>query len=155
MTTVEKRSGAIALPLFLSALVGLATPAAADVCKYVDTAGNVHFTSDEPEKGWQKIWCSAADQGSGGNAVAPMAGAGVVSGPSSILPQCVDTPEPSVPGAVTGPSARARECTRQYCARPEYQAKITAYAMKSPQSVASQAEALTCIVRAEHDKAGK
>jgi hypothetical protein len=135
-------------------LFGLAAPAIAEVCKYVDTAGNVHFTSDEPEKEWQKIWCSEADQGTGAGAGAGV-GVGVVTGPSSILPQCMDTPEPGVPGVVTGPSARARECTRQYCARPEYQAKVTAYAMNRPQSNALQAQALTCITRAEQDKAGK
>ena len=71
--------------------------------------------------------------------------------PPSILPQCMDPPAP----VGVGPSARARECTRQYCARPEYQAKITAYAMNRPQSEASQNEAVTCITRAEQDRAAK
>jgi hypothetical protein len=72
----------------------------------------------------------------------------VVSGPPSILPQCMD-PDARVG---VGPSARARECTRQYCARPEYQAKVTAYATSRPQDKASAAEALTCITRAEQDR---
>jgi hypothetical protein len=73
-------------------------------------------------------------------------------GPPSILPQCLDG------GLVTigvGPSARARECTRQYCAQPEYQTKVTAYAMNRRQSEADQAEALTCITRSEQYQAKK
>ena len=69
-------------------------------------------------------------------------------GPPSILPQCLDG------GKVTigvGPSARARECTRQYCARPEYRAKVTAYATNRRQSESDQTEALTCITRSEQD----
>ena len=72
-------------------------------------------------------------------------------GPPSILPQCMDPPAP----LGVGPSARARECTRQFCARPEYQEKTTAYAMNRPQSEKSQTVALTCITRAEQDRAGK
>ena len=72
--------------------------------------------------------------------------------PPSILPQCFD-PMPTTVGV--GPSARARECTRQYCERPDYRAKVTAYAMNQRQSPSEQAEALTCITRAEQDRARK
>jgi hypothetical protein len=76
-------------------------------------------------------------------------GAQVISGPPSILLQCRDR---NVAGDVVGPSARARECTRQYCDTPAYQVKITAYAMNRRQSEADQKEALTCITRKEQDK---
>jgi hypothetical protein len=81
---------------------------------------------------------------------------GVVIGPPTILPQCADPPtskEAAFVGA--GPSPLARECTRQYCAQPEYQAKATTYAMKRPQSESAQLEALTCISRAEEDRSAK
>jgi hypothetical protein len=68
--------------------------------------------------------------------------------PPSILHQCLD--QPVTVGV--GPSARARECTRQYCASAEYQAKIKAYVMNHPQSTSDQKEALTCITRKEKDQ---
>jgi len=70
-------------------------------------------------------------------------------GPPSILPQCLD-PGPATIGI--GPSARARECTRQFCAEPEYREKVTAYAKSRPQSEPDQKEALTCITRWEQDQ---
>jgi len=73
-------------------------------------------------------------------------------GPPSILSQCLD-PGPATIGV--GPSARARECTRQYCAQPEYRAKVTAYAKSQPQSKSDQVEALTCITRWEQDQGKK
>jgi hypothetical protein len=71
-------------------------------------------------------------------------------GPPSILPQCLDREAK----AFVGPSARARECTRQYCATPTYQAKVSTYAMNREQNETDQMEALTCITRWEHDKRG-
>lgn len=71
-------------------------------------------------------------------------------GPPSILPQCLDGGKPTIG---VGPSARARECTRQYCARPEYREKVTAYAMNRRQSENDQSDALTCITRSEQDQA--
>lgn len=70
--------------------------------------------------------------------------------PPSILSQCSDQGQVGI-----GPdnSARARECTRQYCARPEYRAKITAYAMHQRQSESDRTEALICITRWEQDRA--
>lgn len=66
----------------------------------------------------------------------------------SILPQCLDR----TTSFGVGPSARARECTRQYCATPDYQTKIQAYAMSRPQTEAEQKDALTCITRWEQDR---
>jgi hypothetical protein len=34
-----------------------AEPAAADICKYVDRDGNLHYTNVAPEKGWKKLSC--------------------------------------------------------------------------------------------------
>ena len=76
----------------------------------------------------------------------------VGTGPSSILPQCLD---PGSPTFGVGPSARARECTRQYCAQPEYRAKVTVYARSQRQSKANEAGALTCITRWEQDQGKK
>nr|CEN54946.1 putative integron gene cassette protein [uncultured bacterium] len=69
-------------------------------------------------------------------------------GPPSILPQCLDTPHGSM---LVGPSARARECTRLYCAQAAYRTKVTAYALSKPQSESDQLVALTCITRKEQD----
>jgi hypothetical protein len=134
--------------LCFPALLALATPAAAEICKYVDRDGNMHYTNAAPEVGWKKVSCGvdAAPDGDG------LAGATFGVGPPSILPQCMDPP-PARFGV--GPSARARECTRQFCASPEYQATTTAYVMNRPQSKKAQADALTCITRAEQDRAGK
>jgi hypothetical protein len=82
-------------------------------------------------------------------AFAPTLAFGQIVGPSSILPQCLD-PGPATIGV--GPSARARECTRQFCVEPEYREKVTAYAKRQPQSETDQKEALTCITRQEQDQ---
>src|SRR5512135_3937860 len=71
--------------------------------------------------------------------------------PPSILRQCLKGP--AIVGA--GPSARERECTRQYCAQPEYRTKVTAYAKSQPQSKSDAVEALTCITRWERDQGKK
>src|SRR4249919_3901113 len=65
-------------------------------------------------------------------------------GPPSILKQCLD---PGPPSMGVGPSARARECTRQYCSQPVYRAKVRAYAMSQPQPELEAEQALTCITR--------
>ena len=72
--------------------------------------------------------------------------------PPSILQPCLD-PGPARIGV--GPSARARECTRQICALPEYRSMIAAYAMSQRQSESDQMQALTCITRWEQDRSGK
>jgi hypothetical protein len=71
-----------------------------------------------------------------------------LSGPPSILSQCLDVPSGNV---LVGPSARARECTRQICAQQKYRALVSAYAMSQPQTELDQRAALTCITRAEQD----
>ena len=68
---------------------------------------------------------------------------------ASILKQCLD---PGPLNLRVGPSARARECTRQYCSQPAYQAKLKAYAMSKPQSELDAEQALTCITRWEQDQ---
>jgi len=76
--------------------------------------------------------------------------AGSIMGPPSILPQCLDKRDPS-DKRIMGPSARARECTRQYCASDEYVIKIKQYAMSIPQSNRDAMDALTCVTRKEQD----
>lgn len=34
-----------------------ATPAVAEICKYADREGNLHYTNVAPEKGWKKLSC--------------------------------------------------------------------------------------------------
>jgi hypothetical protein len=77
------------------------------------------------------------------------AGLKLISGPPSILKQCLD---PGQSDRFTGPSSRARECTRQYCAEAVYRAKVRAYAMSQPQSQLEAEQALTCITRWEQDQ---
>ena len=73
-------------------------------------------------------------------------------GSPSILSQCLDPPSSST-GYV--PSTRARECTRLYCAQPEYRALVEAVAMRRPQSEENQNSALICITRSEQDQQKK
>jgi len=53
-----------------------ASPARADICKYTDADGNVHYSNVPPEKGWKRLSCTIGDDGSaqraapGGNAAA-------------------------------------------------------------------------------------
>ena len=67
----------------------------------------------------------------------------------SVLPSCSDPPA----SIGVGPSARAMQCTRELCARPEYRATIFAYAKGRPLSRAEEDAALICITRAQQDKA--
>jgi Domain of unknown function (DUF4124) len=40
----------------------LAPCAFADICKYVDAEGNMHYTNVAPEKGWKKLSCGVGDE---------------------------------------------------------------------------------------------
>src|ERR1700704_214284 len=40
----------------------LAPCAFADICKYVDADGNMHYTNVAPEKGWKKLSCGVGDE---------------------------------------------------------------------------------------------
>jgi Domain of unknown function (DUF4124) len=40
-----------------------ASSAWADICKYIDTDGNVHYSNVAPEKGWKRVSCSDSDNG--------------------------------------------------------------------------------------------
>lgn len=77
----------------------------------------------------------------------PLWAQGVAYGNPSILPQCLD----SVASTGYGPSTRARECTRIYCARAEYQSTIEAYSLGHPQSEVDRKRALVCMARKERD----
>jgi hypothetical protein len=37
----------------------------ADICKYADPDGNVHYSNLPPEKGWRRLSCTAGDNGTG------------------------------------------------------------------------------------------
>lgn len=137
-------------PVIVTVMLTLSSATYAELCKYVDGAGNVHYVSTPLGPTWRLVECYGADGQPARKPTSQPALVGV--GPPSILPQCLDE-GPTTIGV--GPSARARECTRQYCARPEYQAKVAAYAMNKRQSETHQTEALTCITRSEQDRAKK
>jgi hypothetical protein len=46
------------------AIVMAAGPAVADICKYADADGNVHYSNLPPEKGWRRLSCASGDDGS-------------------------------------------------------------------------------------------
>ncbi|HEV8552513.1 MAG TPA: hypothetical protein VGR65_03875 [Casimicrobiaceae bacterium] len=43
--------------LWLLVLLTFAAPVSAELCKYVDRNGDMHYTNIEPEKGWKKVSC--------------------------------------------------------------------------------------------------
>ncbi len=45
--------------------IAFAPTAVADICKYVDVDGNMHYTNVAPEKGWKKLSCGVGDQARG------------------------------------------------------------------------------------------
>jgi hypothetical protein len=51
----------------------LPAQAAADICKYVDHDGNLHYTNVPPEKGWRKLSCGVGGTGSPGESEAKSA----------------------------------------------------------------------------------
>lgn len=111
-------------------------------------------TSPEHLAGSEMYKCTNA---SGNTAYFNVAGAGKPTaklgvGPSSILIRCLD-PGPTTLGV--GPSARARECTRQHCALPEFKAKVSAFAFGKKQSPADQDDARACVTRAEIERAAR
>ena len=49
-----------ALPVLLAVF---AAPARADICKYVDPDGNIHYSNVPPDKGWKRLACTLGDSG--------------------------------------------------------------------------------------------
>jgi hypothetical protein len=45
-------------------LAGFATMAGAEICKYSDPEGNIHYSNVAPEKGWKRLSCTATDDAS-------------------------------------------------------------------------------------------
>jgi len=37
--------------------------ASADICKYADGDGNIHYSNIAPERGWKKLSCTSGDDG--------------------------------------------------------------------------------------------
>ncbi|MEP6942446.1 MAG: DUF4124 domain-containing protein [Betaproteobacteria bacterium] len=44
------------------AAASFASTAQAQICKYIDPEGNVHYTNVAPEKGWKKLSCGVGDE---------------------------------------------------------------------------------------------
>ena len=55
------RLAPLACALGLVATFAMADDALADICKYIDTDGNTHYSNLAPEKGWRKLGCTAGD----------------------------------------------------------------------------------------------
>lgn len=47
----------------LAATLAMANEAQADICKYIDADGNIHYSNVAPEKSWKKLSCTAGDDG--------------------------------------------------------------------------------------------
>jgi hypothetical protein len=39
------------------------TSAQAEICKYADPEGNIHYSNVAPEKGWKRVSCTITDEG--------------------------------------------------------------------------------------------
>ena len=51
--------------LALAAVAAVATGvASAEICKYTDPEGNIHYSNVAPEKGWKRLGCTLSDDGS-------------------------------------------------------------------------------------------
>jgi hypothetical protein len=124
----------------------------AKVCKYTGPKGENRYSKVPISgKAWSLVECWGDDdevQPEAADQTDEPAKIGVGVSPLSILPQCLDPGHPTIG---RGSSARARECTRQYCGRKEYQALIEAYAMGKAQSMTTNKQAFTCITRKEED----
>ena len=57
-----RRIPRLAPVVLLLAALG-AAPARADICKYADADGNVHYSNVPPEKGWKRLGCTVSDDG--------------------------------------------------------------------------------------------
>jgi hypothetical protein len=109
--------------------LALAVPAAADICKYVDREGNMHYTNVAPEKGWKKLSC-----GVGGAAAPGEKGAKSAPGPAG-FPK-VDT------GTQKGRDDLRRKVLNEELATEERlltEARI-AYANGAPQALPEERE---------------
>lgn len=58
------RRAALALATLIVAAVAQVGDAVADICKYADAEGAVHYSNLPPEKGWKKLSCTTSDGGS-------------------------------------------------------------------------------------------
>jgi hypothetical protein len=48
-------------PMLLAVALAAAGDAGADICKYADADGNVHYSNLPPEKGWRRLSCTSSD----------------------------------------------------------------------------------------------
>jgi hypothetical protein len=55
---------ALALATLIAAVIAPVGDAIADICKYADAEGAVHYSNLPPEKGWKKLGCTTSDGGS-------------------------------------------------------------------------------------------
>jgi hypothetical protein len=53
---------ALAAAAIAAATLAFLPVARADICKYVDPEGNIHYTNVAPEKGWRRISCTTGDE---------------------------------------------------------------------------------------------
>jgi hypothetical protein len=55
------RRAALAFAVSFAALFAMLPDARADICKYADAEGSIHYSNVPPEKGWKKLGCSTGD----------------------------------------------------------------------------------------------
>lgn len=53
----------VCAPMLVAAFTVAASPAGAEICKYADSDGNVHYSNVAPEKGWKRLGCTLGDDG--------------------------------------------------------------------------------------------
>ncbi|MEO8306357.1 MAG: DUF4124 domain-containing protein [Betaproteobacteria bacterium] len=58
------RRAALVLATLIAATIAPVGDAIADICKYADAEGAVHYSNLPPEKGWKKLGCTTSDGGS-------------------------------------------------------------------------------------------
>jgi hypothetical protein len=66
------RRTALALAALIVAAFSPVDDARADICKYTDADGAVHYSNLPPEKGWRKVGCTSSD----GTSTIPRSGNG-------------------------------------------------------------------------------
>jgi hypothetical protein len=73
---------ALGIAAFAALAGGSPISALADICKYADGDGNIHYSNVAPERNWRKLSCTSGDDGTQRKANAAPVGASVRSTPT-------------------------------------------------------------------------
>lgn len=66
------RKSAFVANATLAVLVFCAGSVCSEVCKYIDPVGNMHYTNQQPERGWTVVACGAPEDENKGNPSKPV-----------------------------------------------------------------------------------